>query len=196
MQIDIQNKKNILRKDILKRRNDLSDIERELKSKQIINTLMNLNEMKIAEKICVYVSKGSEVDTFSLIEQLINMDKAVYAPKSDIKSNLMTFFRVNSLSELSLGAFSILEPSAENEKYECSHKNDICIVPALSFDRQGYRLGYGKGYYDRFLKAFKGLKIGICLDEFVTKTLPKFDTDIPVDMIITENEKYMCKGGK
>lgn len=196
MQIDIKNQKNILRKDILKRRNDLRDSERESKSKQIFNTLINLNEVKITEKVCVYVSKGSEVDTFSIIEQLINMYKAVYVPKSDIKSNFMSFHRINSLSQLTLGAFSVLEPSAKNEEYVFSHKNDICVVPALSFDKQGFRLGYGKGYYDRFLKDFKGVKIGICFDDFLTKSLPKFNTDIAVDMIITENEKYICKGGK
>ena len=196
MQVDIKNQKNRLRKDILNRRNSLNTTERELNSKKILKSLIELNELKNAEKICIYVSKGSEADTFSIIEQIISMDKLVYAPKSDIKSNLMTFYRLDCLNELSPGAFSVLEPSDKNEKYVFSYKSDICIVPALSFDKKGFRLGYGKGYYDRFLKDFLGVKIGICFDEFITDSLPKFDTDIAVDMIVTENKKYICKGGK
>lgn len=193
MQIDIKQQKNILRKGILKRRNGLSEAQRELKSRKILDRLINLNELKNADKICVYVSKGSEPDTFNIIQHLISIGKALYAPKSDINSNFMTFYRVNSLSGLSLGAFSVLEPSDENEKYIYSNVNDICIVPALSFDKQGYRLGYGKGYYDRFLKDFNGIKIGICFDEFITESLPRFVTDISADVIITESKSIVVK---
>lgn len=196
MQIDIQYEKNILRKDILIRRNSINNSERELKSRKILKRLISLDEIKITKNVCVYVSKDSEADTICLIEQLIYMDKAVYAPKSDIKSNSMTFYKINSISELSIGAFSVLEPSENSEKYISSDESDVCIVPALSFDKRGFRLGYGKGYYDRFLKDFRGIKIGICFEEFVTESLPRFDTDIAVDMIISENKNILCKGGK
>ncbi len=196
MQIDIQYKKNILRKNILERRNNISNTEREEKNRKILKRLINLKEIKRAKNICAYVSKGSEADTIKLIEKLIKTDKAVYAPKSDINSNSMTFYRINSLSDLISGAFSILEPSIEGEKYVSFDKCDVCIVPALSFDNQGFRLGYGKGYYDRFLKDFIGIKIGICYEELITETLPRLDTDIAVDMIISENKNILCKGGK
>lgn len=196
MQIDIQCEKNILRKDILKRRNNISNSDRESRSRKILNRLISLAEIKIAKNVCVYVSKGSEADTICLIEKLISMGKSVYAPKSEIKSNSMTFYKINSLSELSIGAFSVLEPNAKCEEYICSDKCDICIVPAISFDIQGFRLGYGKGYYDRFLVQFKGIKIGICFEEFITEMLPRLDTDIAVDMIITENKNILCKGGR
>ncbi len=196
MHIDIKIQKDILRKDILQRRNKLNKSEIELKSQLILNRLIDLDKLKNSKKICVYVSKDSEVGTFSLINRLINMDKSLYAPKCDIKSNYMAFYKINSLSDLSIGAFSVLEPSDKTDKYVCSNKSDICIVPALCFDKQGFRLGYGKGYYDRFLKDFNGIKTGICYDEFVVEALPKFDTDIAVDLIITDVEKYLCKGGK
>ncbi len=196
MQVNTQNQKNILRRDILKRRSELSNKEKELKSRKIFNRLLGLNEIKNSKNICIYVSKSDEVDTICLIEHLISMGKAVYAPKSDKNSNKMTFFRMHSLTDLKVGAFSVLEPSEKNEKYIYSDKNDICIVPALCFDRQGYRLGYGKGYYDRFLKNFNGIKIGICFNEFIKEALPIFNTDIAVDMIISDDKKYCCKGGK
>lgn len=196
MQVDTYNQKKILRKDFLKRRSQLSDKEREVKNQKIFNRLIRLSEINNAKNICIYVSKSDEADTICIIEHLIRLGKAVYAPKSDKNSNEMTFYKIDSLMELNVGAFSVLEPSEKNEKYIYSDKNDICIVPALCFDRQGYRLGYGKGYYDRFLNDFNGLKIGICFDEFIKEVLPRFDTDIAVDMIISDVKKYCCKGGK
>lgn len=196
MQVDIQNQKNILRKDILKRRSQLRDKEKEVKNRKIFDSLINLIEIKNARKICIYVSKSDETDTFCAIEHLISMDKAVYVPKSDKKNNKMSFYKINSLTELKIGAFSVLEPSEKNEKYICTDNEDVCIVPALCFDKQGYRLGYGKGYYDRFLNDFNGIKIGICFDEFIREVLPRFNTDIAVDMIISDIKKICCKGGK
>ncbi len=196
MQVDIQNQKNILRKDILKRRSQLRDKEKEVKNRKIFDILINLIQIKNARKICIYVSKPDEADTFCAIEHLISMDKAVYVPKSDKKNNKMSFYKINSLKELKIGAFSVLEPSDKNEKYICTGNEDVCIVPALCFDKQGYRLGYGKGYYDRFLNDFNGIKIGICFDEFIREVLPRFNTDIAVDMIISDIKKICCKGGK
>ncbi len=196
MQIEKGADKNILRKDILKRRNELNEADIKYKSEKILDKLISLSEIVDAKNVCIYVSKECETDTTSLIERFIAMGKNVFAPRSDIQSNSMTFYKVNSLEELSLGAFSILEPSCDNEKYVYSDNDDVCIVPALSFDKNGYRLGYGKGYYDRFLKDFMGIKIGICFNEYITEVLPRYDTDIAVDMIITEDENYCCKGGK
>lgn len=194
MQVNIKQEKDILRKEILKRRNEISNTERESRNFKILERLMQFNEITNAENICTYVSKSGEADTFSIIEMLISMGKAVYVPKSDIKSNIMTFYRIKSLSELSLGTFSVMEPVSTDNKYVDSSESDVCIVPALSFDKQGFRLGYGKGYYDRFLKDFQGIKIGICFEEFILDKLPKFETDIAVDMIISESKKILCKG--
>ena len=193
MQIDIRDNKNYLRKNFLKKRSELSSTNRELKSRKIMNTLIGIDEIKNAKNICIYVSKDSEADTKIIIEWLLGIGKAVYVPKSDIKSSKMTFYKIYSLDELCIGAFNVLEPKGDNEKYSYSDSNDVCIVPAISFDKSGYRLGYGKGYYDRFLTGFKGVKIGICFDEFISETLPRLDTDIAVDMIITDVKKYCVK---
>lgn len=193
---DVKSKKTFLRKNFLKRRSEISDSNKKSKSIKILSKLIKLDKLKNADNICTYVSKTGEVDTILLIEHLISMNKSVYVPKSNIKSNVMTFYKINSLSELSLGAFSVLEPIPGLEEYKNHNKYDLCIVPALSFDKQGFRLGYGKGYYDRFLKNFDGVKIGLCFDEFITETLPKYNTDIAVDMIISEDETILCKGGK
>ncbi len=197
MQINsIKNEKNILRRDILKRRNEINDKDKKDRNFKILNILTQLKEVKDSDCFCTYVSKINEVDTTFLIEHLLVMNKNVYVPKSEPNSSIMKFYKINFLSELSLGAFSVLEPNSLQEEYIEYGKYDVCIVPALSFDKRGFRLGYGKGYYDRFLKDFKGIKIGLCYEEFVTEILPKYETDIAVDMIITENETILCKGGK
>ncbi len=196
MQIgNIKEQKNALRKRILKSRRELSVFDRDSKSSNICKRLILTDEINRAKNVCTYISKKGEVSTDFLINELFNFNKAVYAPVSCLESNKMSFYRINSSEDLKSGAFSVLEPVLRSEKYEKSDKNDICIVPALSFDRQGFRLGYGKGYYDRFLKDFDGIKIGLCFDEFVTETLPKYETDIAVDMIITETEKFYVKAG-
>lgn len=196
MQIsNIQYEKTVLRRDILKRRNAINESDIKAISFEIFNRLIKLNEVRNSKNICIYVSKGSEIDTRFMIEKFISMNKVIYAPKSDIKSNFMAFYRIKSLNELSIGAFSVLEPDSEAERYEQYNRCDVCIVPGLSFDKKGFRLGYGKGYYDRFLKDFKGVKIGLCFDEFIKETLPTYDTDAAVDMIISEAEKILCKGG-
>lgn len=194
MQINIKNEKDILRSEILNRRNEINDIEKESKNLNIFNRLMQLNEIKYARNICTYVSKKGEADTITIIKKLISMSKAVYVPKSDIKSSHMSFYRISSLSELILGAFSVLEPVSTAEEYVDYSKSDVCIVPGLCFDKEGFRLGYGKGYYDRFLKNFQGVKIGICFEEFISEALPKYETDMAVDIIISENRKILCKG--
>ena len=93
---------------------------------------------------------------------------------------------INSFDDLSPGAYGILEPSA-GEPTMSFEPASLCIVPALSYDEKGNRLGFGKGYYDRFLSGFKGIKTGICYELSLCETLPADDHDIRVDNIVTED---------
>ena len=84
------------------------------------------------------------------------------------------------------GAFSIMEPNPEVcEKYE-DFSHGLCLVPGLCFDMQGFRLGFGKGYYDRFLQNFSGTSVGLCYSKCIEHTLPSGVFDRPVDAVITE----------
>ncbi len=96
----------------------------------------------------------------------------------------MTFRYLDDISHLTKGIFSALEPDGTCEEFKIS-KHPVCVIPAIAFDKKGYRLGYGKGYYDRYLSDPSIVKIGFCYDELFVDTLPKGRFDVACDLVIT-----------
>ena len=131
-----------------------------------------------------------------IIEHALANKKIVACPISNTENNTLTFKVIKSVGDLTPGEYDILEPSAANPDFSeflNPEKNGgkksplaVCIIPCLSFDPMGYRMGYGKGYYDRFLPAFDGTKIGLCYSEFKVAKLPKGKYDVKLDVVITE----------
>ena len=101
----------------------------------------------------------------------------------------MSFYKINDFSEMKSGMYGILEPE-EAEIYNNFSATDLIIVPALSVDKNFNRIGYGKGYYDRFLKDFKGVSVCPIYPELISKEVPTGQFDIPLDIIITPSEIY------
>lgn len=144
-------------------------------------------EMHTYKEFLVYVSNDFEVETIKIINYLFKNNVKVAVPRCRADSNSMDFYYINSFSDLESGCFGISEP-----KYSCEMvvdtSNFICIVPAVCFDEKGYRIGYGKGFYDRFFSENKCfLKVGLCYNQFVVDKIFSDDNDIAVDLIITEN---------
>lgn len=151
----------------------------------IVARLMRTYQYKNAETILCYVSTPLEVDTRLLIEKALEDGKKVAVPKCRPETTTMEFYLINGFDDLEKGTFGVLEPiETKCEIYEGT--NSICIVPGLCFDLSGYRLGYGKGYYDRFLTNYSQTKIGICYNDCVQQRLFHGRYDIPVDLLITE----------
>ena len=167
------------------------NMDPELKLKldaSIQSRLLALREYASAHTIFTYVSKPIEVDTISLIQAAHLNHKKVAVPRCVPGTYEMEFYYISSLNDLEPGMFGVLEPVVSRcERVE--HFQGLCIVPGLSFDAQGYRLGYGKGYYDRFLSNFHGITVGICYNRCVQWNLPHGYYDRPVDYLITE--KYI-----
>lgn len=188
MQInDIKAEKSRLRAHFRKLRNSLTEADREKSDAIIFERLASLPEYKSAKQIFAYASMGSEVDTSRIINRALDDNKAVALPKCKA-DNELDFYYIASADDLENGAYGISEP-----KYGLTKAEDLsglCIVPALLFDRRGFRLGYGKGYYDRFLTRFNGITVGVCRDEFIADRLPRYNTDCRVDMIITDKAVY------
>ncbi len=130
----------------------------------IFEKLINDREYIECENLLTYVSMGFEVDTVKLIEYSLKIGKRVYAPLVTSEQRVMKFYRVNSLEDLTLNKMGIFEPRAVDEW--CGGVS-ICIVPAICFDKNGYRIGYGGGYYDYFLGINKLSTIGLVYDDFV-----------------------------
>lgn len=188
MQID----KNALRHDFLLKRNNLSKCEIEQASGIIFDTVAKTNEFFQCSEILLYASYSSEVITYKFLDFALKFNKNVYFPKC-YENYEMKFFKVTSFNDLKRGMYGIHEPGKVCDEY-INSADSLCIVPGICFDKRGYRLGYGKGYYDRFLSDFKGKTIGVAMDEFVIDILPVFSTDIKIDMIITEKNIYREDG--
>lgn len=155
----------------------------------IQSRFLALAEYASADIIFTYVSKPIEVDTIALINAALANHKQVAVPRCIPDTYDMEFYCITSLDDLEKGNFGVLEPISSKCCLVSDYSKGLCIVPGLSFDAQGYRLGYGKGYYDRFLAEFRGDTVGICYSGCVQWNLPHGYYDKPVDLLITE--KYI-----
>lgn len=188
---DIRKVKSDLRNLFKKKRMGFDPLVKQQLDKTILNRVCELRQYKSSKQVFTYVSKDIEVDTIALIEKALKDGKKVGVPRCVTKERLMDFYYINSLNQLEEGAFGVLEPIPEKCSKVVDFSKGFCIVPGLSFDSEGYRLGYGKGYYDRFLAKFGGVTVGICYSNCMRWKLPHGYFDKPVNFIITE--KYFRK---
>ena len=187
---DIKAEKSKLRKKYLEMRNALSDSERSQADAVIFDRLTMLPEYIAADTVFTYVSVGSEADTRRIINHALGNNKSVAVPKC-IDNRIIEFYYINSLDDLSPGAYGIPEPREGLKPAE--NLSGICLVPALLFDCDGYRIGYGGGYYDRYLSSFKGTKVGVAYTDFIANSVPHGRFDLAVDVLITERGIYAKK---
>ena len=173
-------------------RASISDSERKDKSLAICKRIMALPEFSECDTLFFYAPIKNEADPLYLFEKAQEYGICAAFPIS-LKNTFELDFRIiDSLDELELGTYGIPEPKKHLKKAIFTKKS-ICIVPARAFDYAGNRLGYGKGFYDRFLNNFTGLTVGITFDILKCPSLPTERTDIPIDIIITEKESVRIK---
>ncbi len=173
-----------LRKELKHKRDSISPILIDIKSNNIKNYLLGLSIIENSKNIMVFVSFGSEPNTHELIKHFIDNKKRVYVPYIDTNFNEMFITEITSFSDLETGYYGILEPKIKNSANP--ELLDVIITPAIAFDKQNYRLGYGKAYYDKFFSTnnLKAYKIGICFSENFVDLLPHSENDVPVDEVI------------
>lgn len=180
--------KNILRKEMRDKRRALSPDFIKSASEKITESLLTLECIKKARHIMVYLSAFKEPDTFPLISELFSTGKEISVPTSDTDTFTIAPSLIKSLDNLTKGAYGIYEPK-EIISVPTSDI-DVVLVPGIAFTKQGDRLGFGKGYYDRFLNEFNGTKIGIGYSFQITQNIPVSEHDIRMDMIVTEERIY------
>lgn len=173
--------KKILRGKYLKIRKNINIKDKEKYANEIFKQIINLQEYKECRLVLTYVSLNDEVDTIKLIEYSLKNGKKVAVPKCE--ANNINFYYIRTLDELKKGGFGLLEP--ENKNVVTDFENSICIVPGVCFDKEGNRVGYGKGYYDRFLENYKELKIGITYKKCICEKIDTNKYDIRMDKIIS-----------
>lgn len=172
--------KKILRETYLEIRKNTNKKERQDYDNEILKKIIDLQEYKNCKLVLTYVSLKDEVDTIKLIEYSLKIGKQVAVPKCE--GEIIKFYYIKSLEELKNGSFDILEPESIDEV--TNFENSICIVPGICFDKNCNRVGYGKGYYDRFLSDYKGLKIGVTYKECICDEINIDRYDIKMDEII------------
>jgi 5-formyltetrahydrofolate cyclo-ligase len=160
------------------------------KDRKILEHLLSLKEFGDADLVLTYVSTEAEIDTRKLIEKCFEAGKRVAVPLTGVHS--IEFYEINDFADLSQGKFGILEPLKTCKTANINNTNTFCVVPALACDRSGFRLGYGKGYYDRFLAEFRGSGLttaALCYECNIMQ-LPTEPHDAAVNMIITERGSF------
>lgn len=177
--------KKMLREKYKSIRDLMPEYIRKEKSGKIAEILLSCREYISGGNIMSFASFGSEPDTYVVNERVLADGKSLYLPVTDLKNKEMTVSRLGSLSELSKSSCGIYEPSDQTPANP--DVLDLIIVPAVSFDRFGFRIGYGGGYYDKFFSKYRLRcpKIGIAFSEtFSIAPFPKEPHDIPVDRVI------------
>ena len=182
-----------LREERLAAREALSEQERVRLDDCITQKLLATSEYTEATTVLTYVSVSSEVSTRMIIERALCDGKTVAVPRC-LPGHCLEFVAIASVEQLVAAPFNLLEPAKELPALTEDQKNNsICIVPALLVDTKGYRLGYGAGFYDRFLSTYPGNKICLAYQHNLSKTmLPHTEFDVPVDMVITESGVLAC----
>lgn len=190
-----------LREYFIKKRDAIPPEIKRVKEAAIEKKLFNLREFKEAKSILFYVSFRSEVNTRNCLEDVIAMKKRLILPRVDTRHRILRLFEVKDLSELSPGYMGILEPPIKEDREVSLKDIDLVIIPGTGFDLNGYRLGYGGGYYDRLLsyesrqlaRLDKHIPtIALAFEEQIGEKIPAEPHDIKVDKIITEKRIIKC----
>lgn len=182
-----------LREEHLAAREALSEQERSVLDNRITQKLLAISEYVEATTVLTYVSVSSEVSTRMFIECALRDGKTVAVPRC-LPGHCLEFVAITSLDQLIAAPFGLLEPPKELPALTEEQMNaSICIVPALLVDIKGYRLGYGAGFYDRFLSTYPGKKICLAYQQNLSRTmLPHTTFDVAVDEVITESDVLTC----
>ncbi|MBQ8475258.1 MAG: 5-formyltetrahydrofolate cyclo-ligase [Clostridia bacterium] len=180
-------RKKLLRREYGERRKAIPADEKEKRDRDICRFATALASFRYADAVLMYAPLADEIDVYPIAEKALELGKKVYFPKCKKEDRTMTYYRVTELSQLRPCTYGILEPSEDSEAYFTdSSDSAICFIPAILFDRYGYRVGYGGGYYDRFLPHFNGCKIGVIYSDFILPQVPRGFYDLKVDIMLTE----------
>jgi len=187
--MDEMTDKREIRKRIMTLRNAMTPEEIEAKSGEIVRQLKGLREIRESSTLMVYLSFGSEVLTDDLIRWGWDAGKRIVVPFCHPESREMTSCLLGGFTELETGHYGIREPKAERLKPVPREEIDAVLIPAVAFDRQGRRVGYGGGYYDRFLPEIpRSARIGAAFACQIVAEIPPDPHDVPADRIVTEDE--------
>ena len=183
--MSVSDQKSELRARMLKLRKSIDEEDWETRSETIINELKKIPEFIASDVIHCFVSMNDrkEVNTHSLLNDLISSGKKVIVPVTDFETGELKHSELKSFQDLKENKWGVLEP---DEIHPPTKEMDMILVPLLAVDKDFNRLGYGKGFYDRFLKKENAVKVGLLFDDFLIDQIPVENFDEKLDILITE----------
>jgi 5-formyltetrahydrofolate cyclo-ligase len=186
--------KNTIRKQVLDIRNNLSDDNVDRLSKSIFLNLTETGFLNDSDHIMVYLDFKNEVKTDFIIKHCLLHNKKVYVPICVPETHELCISRITDLNELRSGHFGIREPRSEYIRLSDISLIDLVLVPGVAFDSAGNRIGFGAGYYDRFMKRLQPetVKAALAYSFQVVDMIPSDEYDIPADYIVTEKGTISC----
>ncbi|MGN1095405.1 MAG: 5-formyltetrahydrofolate cyclo-ligase [Eubacteriales bacterium] len=190
---EIRKHKTEIREYYLEKRHALSPEFRAENNEKICRNMISSATFRYADTILMYYPKDDEIDIRPIAEAAFSAGKKVAFPRCNPEDHSMVFHFVSSLAELEAGSYNIMEPSANAPAFniaDAETSNVICIVPAVVFDKKGFRIGYGGGYYDRYLSGFRGTKVGMAYRDFIVNSVPHGRFDLTVDVMMSERGLY------
>ncbi|MGG0716495.1 5-formyltetrahydrofolate cyclo-ligase [Robertmurraya massiliosenegalensis] len=177
-----------LRKSLQEKLKKMTKLEYEQLSYKIAQNLFTDPAWVKSKTVGITVSRVPEVDTYQIIRTAWENNKQVVVAKCEPKERTMHFRTLTALDQLETVYFGLSEPIVEKTIEVEKEQIDLLIVPGLAFTKDGYRLGFGGGYYDRYLEDYKGQKLALAFPLQLVKKLPIESHDIPVDKIVMAEE--------
>jgi len=190
--MSIETQRNETRKRIKKLRSGQTEPDRGSKSVAIGKRLGSLHGFQTARAIAFFSSTQGEVNTDEMIDSSLREGKKISMPKVNTKSVGITFYQIHSRKDMKVGKYGILEPDGDHGSIVTRHELDIMIVPGIAFDGNCNRLGYGKGYYDSFLREIGAMKVGLAFDFQIVPKIDRVEGDVQMDFVITESRLLRC----
>ena len=182
-----------IRKEMLQKRERHHSAGGHVNCLEIMDLFVRLPEFYSAKAVLLYAAKGSEVHTDGMIQSALSLGKKVALPLAKKETRSLEIYWISANSKLALGSYGILEPPALPENMAMPGEIDLVVVPGVSFDRRGHRIGYGMGYYDSFLSGMKCPKIGLAYEMQIVPHVPNEPHDVAVDRILTEKGIIECR---
>ena len=184
-----------LRADMREKRNQLTPEEKKQMDEAICRRIIALAGFRYADHILTYSPLKDEVDISMVNEAALKSGKTLAFPRCIPETSKMDFYEVDSMEQLESGSFSIMEPRSDCKLWLPDGKKSVfCIIPAMAYDKDGYRLGYGKGFYDRYLAGRDFVKVGVAYSRFfVDYKLPRGRFDLAVSAVVTEKGCHFVK---
>ncbi|MCK0471517.1 5-formyltetrahydrofolate cyclo-ligase [Halalkalibacter sp. APA_J-10(15)] len=184
--------KQVIRRNVLNKLESISDQNFNKTCQFIASRFLQSTFWNKSQVIAITISTKREVHTYPIIEQGWKENKHIVVPRTNFQSKAMDFYRINNWDDVVQTPKHLFEPVAQKAAEYSSEDIDLIVVPGVAFDRNGFRIGYGGGFYDRYLTNYEGQTVALATDVQIQPELPVEPHDRPVDYVITESRCLTC----